>query len=232
MGAMALFGEKYGDLVRVIKFGDSIELCGGIHVQSTANIGQFKLVSESAIAAGVRRIEAISGTAADAHIRAEEITLKELKQLLKNDKNPVKALQDVLQNVSQLTKQLEEANRKQAGNIKEELLGKVRAVKGVNLLTEKVSLDPKSIKDIAFQLKNQVDNLFMVLAAEKDGKATITVAVSENLVADKELHAGNIVRELAKEIGGGGGGQPFFATAGGKNPAGISSALEKAESFL
>ena len=232
MGAMALFGEKYGDLVRVIKFGDSVELCGGTHVSSTGKVGLFKIISESSIASGIRRIEAISSEEADRYINDKLRLVNEVSQLLKNPKNVSKAIQDLLDQNTKLSKEIEGLKAEKAQSLKLDLSKKILANDGVNVLIEKVNIDAGSIKNIAFQLKGEVENLFMVLGSESKGKANLTVLISDQLAKDKALHAGNIVRELAKEINGGGGGQPFFASAGGSNPAGIESALEKAKGFL
>lgn len=232
MGAMALFGEKYGDVVRVVKFGTSVELCGGTHVKSTGEIGSFKLLSESSVAAGIRRIECITSEAADNWVQSQLDLLNEVKVALKYPKDVVKAINDLANQKSALEKEVESFKREKAGNLKGELKNTVRDINGVSFIGQKVELDAKSIKDLAFQLKAEVDNLFLILGSENGGKTTITVALSDTLVADKGFHAGNMVRELAKEIGGGGGGQPNFATAGGKNPDGIDSAIEKAEALI
>ncbi len=232
MGAMMLFGEKYGDLVRVIKFGSSVELCGGIHVDSTAQIGSFKIMSEGSVASGIRRIEAITGEAADKHLNTQLELLNELKELLKNPKDLKKSVNDLIAQNNQLSKEVEKMKKEKAGGLKDDLIKSVENINGVNFIAQKVELDSKSIKDLSFQLKSQVDDLFMVLGSDAGGKVSITITLSDSLVNDKGLHAGNMVRELAKEIGGGGGGQPFFATAGGKNAAGIQNALTKAKDYL
>jgi len=232
MGAMALFGEKYGDVVRVIRFGDSVELCGGNHVQSTGEIGLFKIVSEGSVSSGIRRIEALTAKAATEHVYARLEELSEVKALLKNPKDLTKTITDLLEQNHQLQKEMEGLIKEKAGQLKNDLLQKIKTVNGVDFLAEQVDLDAGAIKDIAFQLKGQNDNLFLVLAGAQGEKATLTEMVSEKLVESKSLHAGNIVRELAKSIQGGGGGQPFFATAGGKNPKGIGEALKRAEDYL
>ncbi|MDA9564142.1 alanine--tRNA ligase, partial [Flavobacteriales bacterium] len=232
MGAMALFGEKYGDLVRVIKFGSSAELCGGTHVKSTANIGLFKITHETSVAAGVRRIEAITNLTAE-HFVSDQLTqLQEIKNLLKNPKDVQLAIHDLLEKNAQLHKEIDTLNRDKAQNATGDLLENAIEINGVKFIGEELDLDNASIKDVAFSLKGSNDNLFMILGNQANAKATITVAISDNLVKEKGMHAGNIVRELAKEINGGGGGQPFFATAGGKNPSGIASAIEKAKALL
>jgi alanyl-tRNA synthetase len=233
MGAIALFGEKYGDNVRVIKFGDSIELCGGIHVNATGEIGQFLIISEGSISAGVRRIEAITGEKAEEFLLHKRKTAKELAQLLNNPADLKAAVEQLLQKVGILNSQVESFRKEAASGLKKELLNKITAVNGINFLASKLPVDDAGIiKDLAFQLKGEVGNLFLVLAAEIDGKASIHVMISDNLVKDKGLHAGNIVRELARLVDGGGGGQPFYASAGGKNPDGIPELLRKAGEFV
>lgn len=232
LGAMMLFGEKYGDTVRVIKFGSSVELCGGIHVQNTAQIGSFKIVTESSIAAGIRRVEAITSEATDKFYADQLELIENVKGLLKNPKDLKKSVADLLAQNSELTKEIEALKKEKAGGLKKELLTAVEEINGVQFIGQKVNLDSASVKDIAFQLKDQLDNLFMILGSENNGKAVITIALSDALVSGKGMHAGNMVRELAKEIGGGGGGQPSFATAGGKNANGIKNALEKAKEYL
>ncbi len=231
MGAMALFGEKYGDLVRVVKFGESVELCGGTHVPATGNIGWFKIVSESAVAAGIRRIEAYTGYKAQEYVNNYLNQAKQLSSILKSN-DVVKSVNDLIASKNKLQKEIEQANRTKAGNLKGELIDKIENIDGVNFLAQSVELDPKSVKDLAFQIKGQVEDLFMVLGNASEGKVGITVVVSENLVESKNLNAGKIVGELAKEIGGGGGGQAHFATAGGKNSSGLPNVLVKARSFL
>mgnify|MGYP002030112848 CR=1 FL=1 len=232
-GAMSLFGEKYGDKVRVVKFGDSIELCGGTHVPSTSQIGKFIFTTETAVAAGIRRIEAITSTKADEFVNNELSTLDEVRALLKYPKDVKKHVASILQQNSLLQKEVDVLLKAKAKELKSILLSAVSEVNGVNFLASKIDLDsPESIKDLAFQMRSEVQNLFMVLGAEVKGKPNLTVVVSENLVKDKGLNAGVIIRDLAKEIQGGGGGQAFYATAGGKNIQGITKALERAKSFL
>ena len=232
MGAMALFGEKYGDLVRVIKFGTSVELCGGTHVQSTGDIGLFKIVTETAVAAGVRRIEAITSDKAFAFLESHVKLVDELSVLLKNPKNLIKTVQDLQDQNKQLQKEIEGYKRAKAGDLKGDLLKGARDVNGVQFIGAKVEMDAGSVKDLAFQLKKEVDNLFLIVGATDKGKATLTVAISDNLVAEKSWNAGQMIRDFAKHIQGGGGGQPFFATAGGKNPDGIEQALAEAEQLV
>lgn len=233
MGAIALFGEKYGDHVRVIKFGDSVELCGGTHVPATGQIGQFIITSESAISAGVRRIEAITADKAEAFINKNMDELHEVRGLFNNTKNLKKSVEDLLDENTKLKKQLEAFEKQAAAGVKDELKKKVSSINGINVIAEKVALDsPQAIKDLAFQLKGEVDNLFLVLGAEIDGKPSLSIMIADNLVKEKGLNAGQIVREAAKEMKGGGGGQPFYATAGGKDVSGIEAAIAKARSFV
>ena len=234
MGATALFGEKYGDLVRVITFdpGFSIELCGGTHVPATGQIGLFKIVSEGAIAAGIRRIEAITAEKAEEYWNLRESLLSEAGELLKNPKDMLKGLRNLIEENVELKRQVAELSKLKLQQLKEEFAAQVQHYNGINFLTAKVDLDAETVKNLAYELSTSIPDLFLVLATEGDGKATLTVMLSENLVKERKLNAGNIVRELAKEIQGGGGGQPHIATAGGKNPAGIPAALEKARGYL
>jgi len=234
-GAMALFGEKYGDVVRVVTFDDnySIELCGGTHVNSTGQIGLFKIVSEGAVAAGIRRIEAISAIKAEAFFQDQLRLVKEIKELLKNPKDVLKSIQALQEERSALEKELEKLMRDKARVIKGDLMQKIQSVNGINFIGEKIDLNSAdAIKDMAFEMRQQVENLVMVLGAEIGGKASLTLIISDELVAAKKLNAGAIIRDLAKEIQGGGGGQPFFATSGGNNPAGITNALSKASALV
>lgn len=231
-GAMALFGEKYGEQVRTIRFGDSIELCGGTHVARTSDIWHFKIVSEGAIAAGIRRIEAITSDAVRTYYQEQEEALGAIRDLLKNTSDPVEAVGSLQAENARLKKELEGLKRAQAGMLKEELLGEVQERGGVHFLARKVDLDAASMKDLAFEMGQKYQDLFLLLAAEQEGKALLTCYISKELAGARNLNAGAIVRELGKHIRGGGGGQPFFATAGGKDPGGIPEALKQAESFL
>jgi len=234
-GAMALFGEKYGEFVRMITFDPdySVELCGGTHVPQTGQIGLFKIVSESSIAAGVRRIEAITADAAEEFVDQNLKTLKQVRELFNNPKDLVKLVESTLEERSQLAKQIEKIQFAQAGDIKKELIQKAQKFHGINVLIEEVKLpNADALKKIAFELKNEVDNLFLVLAAEVDEKPQIAIMISDNLIASHKLHAGNMVRELAKEIQGGGGGQAFYATAGGKNLSGLKNVITKAKELI
>ena len=231
-GAMALFGEKYGDAVRTIRFGQSIELCGGTHVKNTADIWHFKIVSESAIASGMRRIEAITNDAVKDFYFENNRAYFEMRDLLNNTKEPVKALQSLQDENISLRKQIEALLKDKAKNLKGDLKNEFEEVNGINFLAKKVDLDASGMKDLCFELGSEFSNLFILFGAEKDGKALLSCYISKELVADKGLNAGQVVRELGKHIQGGGGGQPFFATAGGKNPDGIEKALSEAKNYI
>ncbi len=231
-GAMALFGEKYGDTVRTIRFGQSIELCGGTHVQNTGDIWHFKIASEGAVAAGIRRIEAITSDAVKDFYFTNNRMLFEIKDLLNNAQDPVKAVTQLQDENSQLKKQVEQLLKDKAKGLKSELLSELTDINEIKFLAKKVDLDAAGMKDLAFEMGQAKENLFLLLGAEKEGKALLACYISKDLAFDKNLNAGTIVRELGKYIQGGGGGQPFFATAGGKNPAGIDEALEKAKAYL
>ena len=231
-GAMALFGEKYGDAVRTIRFGKSIELCGGIHVKNTADIWHFKIVSEGAVAAGIRRIEAITNKAVKDYFSENNSAYLEMKGMLNNVKEPVKALENLQEENADLKKQIEQLLKDKAKNIKSELKNELSEINGIQFLAKQLDLDAAGIKDVCFELGSQFDNLFLLFGAENNGKALLSCYISKALVTSKDLNAGTIVRELGKHIQGGGGGQPFFATAGGKNPAGIQEALKASKSYI
>lgn len=231
-GAMALFGEKYGDEVRAIRFGDSMELCGGTHVNNTADIWQFKIVSEGAVAAGIRRIEAITNKAARNFYTEQEDTLKELKIVLKNPQDTLKAVVSLQDENAKLKKQVEQLLKEKAKNLKGELKGQIEEVDGVSFLAVEVDLDASGAKDLAYELGNEFTNLFVLFGSVSNDKPMLTCYVSKEIVETKGLNAGQIVRELGKYIQGGGGGQAFFATAGGKNPAGIAEAVLHAKDYL
>ncbi|WP_299434399.1 alanine--tRNA ligase [uncultured Aquimarina sp.] len=231
-GAIALFGEKYGDAVRAIRFGESMELCGGIHVQNTSDIWHFKITSESAVAAGIRRIEAITSDAAKEYFTTQSEAFSEVKAVLKNPKNPIKAIIALQEENSNLKKQIEGLLKDKAKNLKGDFKSEFQEINGIQFLAKKVDLDPAGIKDLSFELGGEIENAFMLFGANNNGKALLSCYISKNLVEEKGLNAGQVVRELGKYIQGGGGGQPFFATAGGKNPSGIEEALEKAKQYL
>jgi len=231
-GAIALFGEKYGDLVRMIKFGDSVELCGGTHVANTSDIWHFKIVSEGAVASGIRRIEAITSEAAKEYFESQAVSLSEIKEALKNAQDPVKSILALQDENAQLKKQLEVLLKDKAKNMKADLAKELQEINGVQFLAKQVDLNPEGAKDLAYELGNSYHNLFVVFATAHEGKPMLTCYISKEIVAEKNLNAGQVVRELGKYIQGGGGGQPFFATAGGKNVDGIAEALDKAVDFV
>jgi len=232
MGAMALFGEKYGDEVRVIQFGDSVELCGGTHVQATGEIGLFKIISEGSVAAGIRRVEALTGEAALTRVFSEMDELQTIKEKLKAPKTPGKAVESLLLKQAEMEREISTLKADKAQNLKSELKAKAKEINGISFIAEQVDLDPASVKDISFQLRKEMSPLFLVLATAQNNKATVSVALSDELVTDGSFNSGKIVKELASFIQGGGGGQAFFATAGGKNPEGIPQALKRAEELL
>ncbi|GAA0880198.1 alanine--tRNA ligase [Algoriphagus jejuensis] len=236
MGATALFGEKYGDFVRVITFDKnfSVELCGGTHVPSTGQIGLFKVVSEGSIASGVRRIEAITSGAAEGYLREQQTLVKEIQDLMKNPKDVKKAIEALIQERNDLRKEIEALHLEKASGVKAELLKQFVDKDEMKVLIAQVELpNADSLKKLAYELKNEVSNALVILAAKIEDKPQVAVILDEALIAAKGLNAGQIVRELAKEIQGGGGGQPFFATAGGKDLAGLGKVVTKAkEKFL
>jgi alanyl-tRNA synthetase len=233
LGAMMLFGEKYGNAVRVIKFGESVELCGGTHVAATGHIGLFKIVYESAIAAGVRRIEAITAAHAEKFVNEQLKLLKTIRETMRSTNDILGNLMNLQKENSELAKQVEIFNRERVKIVKQGLISAMLQENGVNILSGQVGMgNPNMLKDLAYQLKGEVENMFLVIGAVIDGKPLLTVMISENLVAEKGLDAGKIVREAGREIQGGGGGQPFYATAGGKNAEGLQAAIDKALAFL
>ena len=235
LGAMALFGEKYGEFVRVVTFDPafSVELCGGTHVSYTGKIGLFRILSESSVAAGVRRIEAVTAEGAEQFVNEELAVLHEIKSILKNPKDVVAAAQNLVEEKHLLEKKLEVLYQQQVNLLKDELARKAVKLNGHTLILEKVSLpNVDSLKNIAYALRNQFEDLLMILAAEVDNKPQVAVIIGEKLAATQKYHAGNMVKELAKEIDGGGGGQPFFATAGGKKIEGLDAVIEKAKKLI
>ncbi|MCT4559844.1 MAG: alanine--tRNA ligase, partial [Crocinitomicaceae bacterium] len=206
MGAMALFGEKYGDTVRVIQFGDSIELCGGTHTQNTGKIGLFKITSESVVAAGVRRIEAITGPTAESYFRDCDAQIAELKSLLKATKDVKSAVESLMNKNQALQEEVEQLKKAQAQAVKQDLKAKITEVNGVNLLTTEVNLDAGSIKDILFQFRGEYQNFVGLVGGIDGDKCSLNVMIADNLVKDKNWHAGNFVKQAAKHIQGGGGG--------------------------
>ncbi|MBE7629909.1 alanine--tRNA ligase [Tenacibaculum piscium] len=232
-GAIALFGEKYGDAVRAIKFGQSVELCGGTHVPQTGDIWYFKIKSEGAVASGIRRIEAITNVAVGDYFEDVERNFTDIKQLFKNPKDVVKSVTNLQDENATLKKQIEQLLKEKAENLSGELRNQLQEINGVQFLATKVALDANGIKNLAFALGKDFKNLFLFFASsEKADKAMLTCYISKELAAERGYDAGKVVRELGKLIHGGGGGQNFFATAGGKNPGGIPKALEKAKEYI
>jgi alanyl-tRNA synthetase len=231
-GALALFGEKYGEQVRAIKFGDSIELCGGTHVENTQSIWHFKIINESAIAAGIRRIEAITGSAAKRYFTGIDQELLSIKKSLKNPKNPLKAVEELTLENTALKKKLEDFQKQQLASLVNEFSGELQTLNGIQFLIKEVNVDSKMAKELAFQLGAKHKNVFLLFGFENDGKAGLTCYVSKELAQEKKLHANEFIKELSTHINGSGGGQPFFASAGGTNPTGISIALGIAEKKL
>ena len=231
-GAMALFGEKYGDSVRMIEFGDSKELCGGIHVKNTAEIWHFKIVSEGAVAAGIRRIEAITGDAVKDFYTSQENTLAEIKEVLKNPQDVLKSVASLQDDNAKLKKQLEQLVKEKIEGLKNTLVSDFQEINGINFLAKQVDLSMSSTKDLAQAIGTSKPNAFVFLASIEDNAPNIHCYISKELVAEKGLNAGNVIRELGKLIDGNGGGQPFFASGKGKNVGGIKEAIEKAVEFL
>lgn len=232
MGALAVFGEKYGDLVRVIKYGDSIELCGGTHVAATGQIGFFKILSESSVSAGVRRIEAITADKAEEYINNTYRNLNEMVKILKSNKNLLESVRALVEENEGLKKETEKFAKESLRLFKERLKNESRMYRDIRVIIAPVIAEPAQIKDVAFQLKGEYDRLVFIAGGVIAGKPHLTIMFSNNLVDEFGLNAGQIVREAAQEIKGGGGGQPFFATAGGSDPEGIEKAIKKAEKLV
>ena len=233
MGAMALFGEKYGDTVRVVRFGQSVELCGGTHVENTGTIGIIKIISEGGIAAGIRRIEAVTSAKAEEYINEKLESADEVASMLKSTGNIKESVSKLMAENALLRKSIEQFEAQSASLIIRELDGKAVLIKGIRFMSGKIDTGSTEIlKNIAFQVRNSSDNTVLVIGAEVSEKANILVMVCDSLIKDKNINAAAIIKEIAGEINGGGGGQPFLASAGGKNPAGIQSALRKAEEYL
>ncbi len=231
-GAMALFGEKYGDNVRAIKFGESMELCGGIHVKNTAEIWHFKIVSEGAVAAGIRRIEAITSNAVKMYFTMQENTLDEVKNALKNPQDVLKTINSLQDDNTKLKKQIEQLLKEKIDGLKNNFVTEFEVVNGINFLVKQVDLSMNSTKDLTLALGTSKENSFVFLASIEDGLPNIHCYISKELVASKSLNSNVVIKELGKYIDGNGGGQPFFASGKGKNAAGITEALEKAIDFV
>lgn len=235
-GAMMLFGEKYGDRVRIITFDRNFsrELCGGTHVNATGEIGFFKIVSETAVAAGVRRIEAVTARNAELFVRHELDSLQQIREQLKMPRDPVAAVSNLIEENKSLRKEVEKLLHEQTNALRERLVQQFQPLNGIRLLVTRVPIhDAGALKNLAFQLVKETSNAVVVLGAEVNGKPHLLVAISEALTkGENALHAGQMVKELAREIKGGGGGQPFFATAGGSDLSGLDRALSKATTLL
>ena len=227
LGAIALFGEKYGDKVRVVQFGTSVEFCGGCHAASTGRLGMVKIIGESSIAAGVRRIEAITGKAVEDKLDKIQDFMTDLRGLLNNAPDLMATIQKAISENKELQSQVDEFKARKAQELKKMLIEKARDVNGVKVIAGVLPLEPQHAKDIAFQLRSQFsEQLLVVIGSESNGKPTLTVSLSDDLVAEGK-NAGLYVREAGKLIKGGGGGQPHFATAGGKDPEGLEAAVDK-----
>jgi alanyl-tRNA synthetase len=233
MGAISLFGEKYGEQVRVIRFGDSIELCGGIHARATGQLGFFKILKESSIAAGIRRIEAVTGVEAENYIYGQLDKINLIASQIEKHSDLVDAIRRLVTEHSELSKEVVKFKRDAVGASMNALKNKIQKIGNINFIAEILPLaDAEMLRDAAFKIKNEVENLFLVLGTTEDKKALLVVMISDNLVKEKGLSAAEMIRTIASEIRGGGGGQPFFATAGGKDPAGIPAAFEKAKELI
>jgi alanyl-tRNA synthetase len=234
MGAMALFGEKYGDQVRVVTFDPnySVELCGGTHIEATGQLGCFKIVSESGIAAGVRRIEAITADKAEAYLNEQLELLQNIKSLFKVQVNPLTAVQNLIKENTALNKTLENLKKEQARQLASNLVQQAEKIGDVQLITKKIDLDPNQAKNLAHQLRLLQNNVVTVLGMENNGKANLVIGISDDLAKNTQLHAGKIMKEITQFVKGGGGGQATFAMAGGKDPSGISQALDAARDIV
>jgi alanyl-tRNA synthetase len=231
-GAMALFGEKYGDNVRMIEFGNSKELCGGIHVKNSAEIWHFKIISEGAVAAGIRRIEAITGDAVKEYYTAQENTLAEIKGVLKNPQDVLKSVASLQDDNAKLKKLLEQLVKEKIEGLKNTLVTELKDINGIQFLAKQVDLSMSATKDLAQAIGTSKPNTFVFLASVEDNTPNIHCYIAKELVAKQALNAGTVIRELGKYIDGNGGGQPFFASGKGKNVGGIREALEKAVEFI
>ena len=231
-GVIALFGEKYGDVVRSVKFGESYELCGGTHVKNTSQIRSFIITSESAISTGIRRIEALSGPNAINYLINQTKTLKEINSILLNDKNPVDALNKIKnQNVSS-NKKLERSHNELIGYYIKDLKKNLELINGINFCAIEFSCDPNVLKNLAFKAGKEIENLFLVLCSSFEGKAYVMCYISKNLTESHNINAQNIIKKLGDSIGGTGGGQSFFATATGNNISGIKNVINKSREFI
>ena len=232
-GAMALFGEKYGDHVRVIRFGDSVELCGGTHVQSTGQIGFFKITRESAIAAGIRRIEAVTGDRAEEFIFRQNDTIATLENMLSPGKNIIESVEKIMLENNELAHRLEELEKEKLIAVKSRLKNQGEMIGNILFIGAVIDVENAgALRDLSYQLKGELDNMFLILGCGSDGKANLSIMISDSLVKEKHLNASALIREFAAEIRGGGGGQDFYATAGGKDPDGLQRAVNKAKELI
>jgi alanyl-tRNA synthetase len=233
MGAMSLFGEKYGDIVRVIRFGDSVELCGGIHANATGQLGFFKIIKESSIAAGIRRIEAITGIAAEKYIYSQIDKIDQISRQLEKHSNVVDAIRKLASEHSELSKEVSNFKRDALNSMIKTFKNNAERIGKINFVAEILPIaDADMLRDAAFKLKSEIDNLFLVLGSSQNQKALLVIMISDNIVSEFGLDASKIIREISKEIKGGGGGQAFFATAGGKKAEGLKAAIEKARQVI
>ena len=229
-GAMMLFGEKYGDRVRMVRFGTSVELCGGTHTSATGNIGFFKILTESAISAGVRRIEAVTGEQAEKIIYAAEDTMRDISEYLHNPQ-VLQAVKKMFESNETLSKEVEAMRREQVAQWAEKIISSTPERHGVQLIATQTDRTPEFVKDLAYNLRARSPKLVFVQGAVNDGKPMLTVMLGDEITA-QGVNAGAVVREAAKLMQGGGGGQAFFATAGGKNPDGLQAAIDKAVELI
>ena len=233
MGAIALFGEKYSDLVRVIQFGDSLELCGGTHVRATGEIGFCKITSEGSIAAGIRRIEAITGLRAENYVMDQIRTVERIMSLFKNNSELVDTVRQVVEENADLKKQMEKIQKEKLIGLKAYLIDQTETVQDTQVIKSIVNIpDAEKIRDLAFQLRSEKKNLVLILGAIINGKPNLSIMITDDLIEQNKWDAGQIVREAAKKMQGGGGGQAFYATAGGKNPDGLQEAVNTAFKLL
>jgi len=232
MGAMAIFGEKYGDLVRVVKFGESVELCGGTHAHATGQLGFFKIISEGSVSAGVRRIEAITAAKAEEYIVNYFKMLREMGSMFKSNRDIFENIRNLIDENEGLKKEVDRFEKEGIKITKDRLKNEKRTLRDMNIVCGYVTFSPARVKELAFQLKGELDRLILILGGVYGGKPNLTVLIHEALVAEYDLHAGQIVRDAAQEIKGGGGGQPFFATAGGSYAEGLEKAVEQAQKLI
>jgi len=231
-GAIGLFGEKYGDTVRTIKFGQSYELCGGTHVKNTSEIWRFKIMSEASIASGIRRIEAITGDAAIDYFEDQTKTLKSINLFLKNPQDTLKVIDKLQSENVSLRKEISDLQKLKIQIVEKEISNKIDKKKNFSLIIQKVDLDSQGIKMLSFEMGKKHKNLLMILASEKGDEAIVSCYISKQLVDETSFNAVEIINDLSKYIDGRGGGQPFYAIAGGKNLKGVSKALDKAKSLI